>query len=80
MSPAPSVVCEQRLCPVVNFAFSGVGWGNTQLGKEWLLQTERGDMRSEIKCKSHKYNVIHTLFGFAFKNSYFAKNEDPIRK
>lgn len=68
------------MCPVLYFAFSGVGWENTELGKEWLLQTGRGGMRSEIACESHKYNVIHPVFGFAFKNSYFAKNEDPIRK
>lgn len=35
-------------------------------------------MRSEIACESRKCNVIDTVF--AFKNSYFAKNEDPIRK
>lgn len=37
-------------------------------------------MRSEIACESRKCNVIYAVFAFAFKNSYFAKNEDPIRK
>lgn len=37
-------------------------------------------MRSQIARESHKYHVIRTVFGFAFKNSYLGKNEDPIRK
>lgn len=70
MCPAPSEasVSVTTLC-------TQLGWLRKQQEKQWLAETEGGDIRPEAACEPQKCNAMHAMFAFVSKNSPFVHYE-----